>query len=799
MNNTATHSTIPHAFFGALLTALTLWTSLRLGSTDGLLLALSLVGATGLGYGVLRVRRARRDLGLSLAQSLVFWPMWLLVRLRYRIEITGLENMPREGKTLVIANHVSYADAVILGVTLPRRLRFMSNDKFQSVPVLGPLLRLANVVPVSPTRARAAIRTAVDCLDAGEAVAIFPEGHLTRDGQVSAFQDGYRLIARKANAPIVPVYLDGLWGSIFSYKGGRFFWKLPRLKRPTIRLVIGETITSDMSAAETRQLIVDHGVDAFLAKTELTGHLGGWVIEQLAGRMNEIAVIDHAMGRKELDCGKLAAVSLNLSRTIREQCPEKRVGIVLPPGLAGIITNLAVSLAGKTPVNLNFTLGTAALERCFAKAGIETVITAAPVRAQIDGRMPGFPWPARTLDIKELLEALPKWKIVKTLLGLKLGGAKSALKHFQVPAQGDNEEAALLFTSGSDSEPKGVVLTHRNVIGNALQVADCGVLPQGETLLANLPIFHSFGFTVQIWTALGIGVKVVTTPSPLDFKKAADVIEQEQCSILLGTPTFFRPYLKRVEPEKLKTLRIVVGGAEKTPDGFHDAWEARFPNSRYLEGYGLTETTPVTAVNVPDLPAVGDGPATIRTRRGSVGRLFQGMAARIECPDSGKILPPDKTGILQLRGVNIFDGYLDDPDKTAAVLIEDGWFRTGDLARLDADGFLYIEGRLSRFSKIGGEMVPHGAVETELAKAFDVAETELPQIAVSARQDESKGEALVLFTTFDIDGNTLRDKAKQCGLANLWTPKEIRRIDAIPVLPTGKLDLKALKKLAEQA
>ncbi|GHB91484.1 AMP-binding protein [Cerasicoccus arenae] len=797
-SSNASHT--PHLLFITSLGAIVAtWFSLRLGSLCGIALALGTLTAIGLGYGVYRAEQYRHSLGLTFAQSLAYWPMWLLVRLRYQVEVIGLEHLPREGKVLVIANHVSYADAVILGTSLPRRLRFMSNEDLQKKPFVGHFLRLAGVVPVSPARARAAIRIAVESLETGEAVAIFPEGHLTRDGLVAPFQDGYRLIARRANAPVLPVYLDGLWGSVFSFKGGRFFWKWPRFERPTIRIVLGETITADMSAADARQIILDHGADSFEKNPELTDHLGGWVVEKLAARANEVAVVDHSIGRKEMKAGVLAAVALNLSKSIRETCPEKRIGIVLPPGLGGILANLAVSLAGKTPVNLNFTLGSAALQSCFDKAKIQTVITAAPVRAQIDGRMPGFPWPQHTLDVRQQLESIPKWHIIKTLLGIKLFGGASARKRFNVPAKGDREEAGLLFTSGSDGDPKGVVLTHRNVIGNALQVCECGVLPRGEILMANLPIFHSFGFTVQCWTALGVGVKVVTTPSPLDYKKTADIIEQEQCSILLGTPTFYRPYLKRVEPEKLRSLKIVVAGAEKTPDGFHDAWEARFPNSKYLEGYGLTETAPVASVNVPDLPSDGIAPPTIRTRRGSVGRLFQGMAARIECPDTGKILPINQVGILQLRGVNIFAGYLGDPERTKDVILDDDWFRTGDLACCDADGFLYIKGRLSRFSKIGGEMVPHGSVETTLAKAFGVAESETQQLAVSARPDSAKGEALVLFTTFDIDANTLRDKAKEAGLANLWTPKEIRRVEVIPVLPSGKLDLRGLKKLAEQA
>jgi len=774
------------------------WLSLRTEGPGGLIASLLAAAGVGASLAYLKIDGQRRSLGYSWAQAALYWVARAAVRLRYRVEIRGSEHLPREGKVLVMSNHVSYADAVILGAMMPRRLRFLSNANLQSKPIVGSLLRLAGVVPVLPEKARSAIRRSVECLENGEAVAIFPEGHLSRNGETASFQEGFRLIARKAQAPVVPVYLDGLWGSIFSFHGGRFFWKWPQLRRRTVRISIGKPVSTDMSAADARQLVLDQGADAFAQKEELRDSLGAFAIKQLAARAGEVAVVDHATGRRDMKAGVLAAVALRLSKVIREQCPEKRVGIVLPPGLGGILANLAVTLAGKTPVNLNYTLGTAALERCFDKAELKTVLSAAPVRQQVDSRLPGFPWPERTLDIRDLIGGVAKWRIIKTLLGLKIRGARAALARFGVVETGGDDEAALLFTSGSDGDPKGVVLSHRNVIGNVLQVGACGVLPQGETLLANLPIFHSFGFTVQIWTALGVGVKVVTTPSPLDFKKAAEVIAEERCSILLGTPTFLRPYLKRVEPEKLESLKIVVAGAEKTPEGFHEAWEARFPNSHYLEGYGLTETTPVASVNVPDTPGDGDSPPQAGTRRGSVGRLFRGMSARIECPDTGKFLPITQSGILHLRGVNVFQGYLHEPEKTAAVLDDEGWFRTGDLAHCDADGFLYIEGRLSRFSKIGGEMVPHGTVENELAKAFDVASSETPRIAVSSRNDAAKGEALVVFTTFDFDQQTLRRKAKEAGLANLWTPKEIRRVEAIPTLASGKLDLKRLKAMAEE-
>jgi len=341
-----------------------------------------------------------------------------------------------------------------------------------------------------------------------------------------------------------------------------------------------------------------------------------------------------------------------------------------------------------------------------------------------------------------------------------------------------------------------VALTHRNILSNCAQIDTAGLLPTTERILANLPIFHSFGFTVTLWYPLLRGCTVVTLPSPLEVKKIADAIYAESATVLIGTPTFFKPYLKRVAPEKLASLKYLIAGAEKTPEGFADAWEERF-GSTYFEGYGLTETSPVVSVNLPGKPNGIDYPGTSDdgNRRGSVGRLFPGQAARILDPDSRKGLSCDSAGLLALKGPNIFEGYLEDPERTAEVK-EGEWFVTGDLARFDADGFLYIEGRLSRFSKIAGEMVPHGTVEQALVEAYDLLDAEVPMLAVAGRPDEAKGEALVLLAAMDVELEDVREKLAAAGFSNLWIPKELRRVEAIPTLATGKLDLRGIQELA---
>jgi acyl-[acyl-carrier-protein]-phospholipid O-acyltransferase/long-chain-fatty-acid--[acyl-carrier-protein] ligase len=318
-------------------------------------------------------------------------------------------------------------------------------------------------------------------------------------------------------------------------------------------------------------------------------------------------------------------------------------------------------------------------------------------------------------------------------------------------------------------------------------------------MLACLPMFHSFGFTVTLWYPLLRGCAAVTLPSPLDTRKITDAIRDEECTVLVGAPTFLRPLLRKAGRGDLRTLDLVVTGAEKLPTELYDAFREKF----YLEimqGYGLTETAPVSSVNQPDPPMppeTADADRQHGKLTGSVGRLLPGMTARLLDPGTMAELPPTATGLVALRGANIFGGYLGDEPKTRAAF-HDGWFVTGDLGRFDEDGFLFIEGRLSRFSKIGGEMVPHGTVEQTLVKALGVDAGEGYTVVVTGVPDPGKGEALVLLTTLDLAADTVREKLTAAGLTNLWIPRIVRRVEKIPVLSTGKLDLKACQTLAAQ-
>jgi acyl-[acyl-carrier-protein]-phospholipid O-acyltransferase/long-chain-fatty-acid--[acyl-carrier-protein] ligase len=355
----------------------------------------------------------------------------------------------------------------------------------------------------------------------------------------------------------------------------------------------------------------------------------------------------------------------------------------------------------------------------------------------------------------------------------------------------------LLFTSGSSGEPKGVVLSHRNILGNVSQFRVMVNLQENESVMASLPFFHSFGCTVTLWFPILEGLRAVTFPNPLDVAKNAALIHKYGCSLFVATPTFLRSYIRKVEREQLASVRLVVTGAEKLPREVAAAFEEKF-GKQVMEGYGLTETSPVVSVNLPDVAAGEDGKDTQPAYRpGSVGKMAPGIAAHIRDPDDdNKKLSLHDTGMLWLRGPNIFEGYLDEPEKTNAVLNPDGWFKTGDLGRFDEDGFLFIEGRLSRFSKIAGEMVPHETLEAKIAEALGFPVDGERRVAVVGVPDEVKGEALVLLSTVDVSAGDLRQKLSAMGVPNLWAPRTIRRIEALPVLGTGKLDLKGCKDLA---
>jgi acyl-[acyl-carrier-protein]-phospholipid O-acyltransferase/long-chain-fatty-acid--[acyl-carrier-protein] ligase len=729
-------------------------------------------------------------------EGLLRLALGLLGRTFYRVTPIGLEALPATGGVLLLPNHISYVDAVILQLACPRPIRFLVYDQIYRARFLHWGLRLLGAIPISPKIARTAIETAVNALARGEVVCLFPEGALTRTATLQKLNRGYELIARKAHVPVMPVWLENVWGSIFSYYGGQFFWKLPRVVPLRVWLYFGAPISAAEARPEVvRRSLYDLSEAAFEARPELQSHVGFESLRGLRKRFFTTVLTDAHAGNKSLTGGELLTVGIVLSFWLRKNVPEKRVGIVLPPGLGATIANLGVVLSGKIPVNLNFTAGRAANEAAIGRAGIHRLITAPALVEQIKD----FPWLENQIDIGALIKGFSpalrkRWWLLARLAPLFL-----LRRWLGVPLRGDREEAALLFTSGSAGEPKAVVLTHRNILANTAQIG--AVLGQIhlESILGSLPVFHSFGFTVTFWWPLLGGPRVVTYPNPLDAQKLVETIERHKLQLLITTPTFLRAFLRKAKPEQLRSLKMVVTGAEKLPLDLLREFEAKF-GIQVSEGYGMTEASPVVAVNLFDEPPSKMNPDGVLGRRiGSVGRMVPGLTASIRDPETGEELDLFQSGMLWLRGANVFEGYFKETDQTTAVLKE-GWYKTGDMGRLDEDGFLFIEGRMSRFSKIAGEMVPHLTVEQKITEALDLhpAHGEGPAVAVVSIPDEKRGESLVVLAAVPIVQAELRKRLAAMGLPNLWIPKVVRQVEAIPILATGKLDLRACQRLASQ-
>ena len=712
-----------------------------------------------------------------------------LAPLIYRVTATGVEHLPAGG-FLLLPNHISFVDAIVLLLASPRKIRFIIDDAYYRHPILSPFLRLAGCIPITPRRAKEAMRAAADLIRAGEIVCLFPEGQLSRSGSLLRLRRGYELIARQAEAPVVPVWMDELWGSIFSFKGGRFFAKWPKQLPYPVAVAFGRPLSPEQAdIATVREELLKLGEMCYSNRAVLREHLAYACLRGLKRSPFGTAIID-GLDHSTLSRGKLLGVATALARHLRQRCPEPRIGIVLPPGKAGVLANVAVMLAGKVPVNLNFTSSTEAIRSAQTQAGLRTIISARPMAKKIEN----FPWTPETLHLDEVLPAMKPaimaWWLVSLITPARL---LAALLH--VPRVGDRNEAILLFTSGSSGMPKGVPLTHRNILGNVSQFSMMLASRPDDLVVASLPFFHSFGCTVTLWFPMIEGVKIVTYPSPLEAAKIAALVERYKATIMFATPTFLRAYLRKAEPPQLRSLRLLITGAEKLQTDVANAFQERFGMPVY-EGYGLTETSPVVSVNLPDPAPPKDGVSVQPSSRlGSTGKMAPGIAAEIRDPESGEKLTLHETGMLWLRGPNIFDGYLNDPERNAEVL-HDGWFKSGDLGRFDEDGFLFIEGRLSRFSKMGGEMVPHELVEQKILSALKLDAQAERLIAVMGVSDEAKGEALVLLSSIDIDSQQLRAALRAAEVPNLWVPRTIRRVEEIPVLASGKLDLGKCKELA---
>jgi acyl-[acyl-carrier-protein]-phospholipid O-acyltransferase/long-chain-fatty-acid--[acyl-carrier-protein] ligase len=718
----------------------------------------------------------------KLPDFFVRFTLWLLTHTIYRITIVGRPNIPQRGPALIIANHVSTIDGALIGACIQRFVRFIVYGPYYRLPFAHALLRRMHAIPVTAGNRREvvdAIEQARAELVAGHVVCIFAEGAVSRTGNLLPFKRGFERIVQGLDVPVIPVYLDRVWGSIFSFKREKFFWKVPERLPYPVTVAFGDPLPSTVTAGEARLAIMELGSDAMAHRRTPADALHKAFARGARRRFWRFAMADSTGQR--LTYGRALMASLVLGRVLaRRTRGETNVGLLLPASVGGALANIATFMAGRVPVNLNFTIGPEALAAAVAQADIRTIVTSKLFlrKASIEPR-------PEMVFLEDLRETIG--------IGDKLFGL---LQTLFVPARwlgargGSSALATIVFSSGSTGVPKGVMLSHGNLLSNVDAMAQIFPMTRDDCFIGVLPFFHSFGLTGTLWFPLLQGCGVAYHPNPMDAKTVGELAGTYRGSMLISTPTFCNAYLRRCTREQFAHLKYAIVGAEKLRQPLATAFREQF-GIDLLEGYGCTEMAPVVAVNRPNV----EHPREPQTgmKAGSVGHPIPGVSAKVVDQTTGEDVAPGREGLLLVKGPNLMVGYLQQPERTAEV-IREGWYVTGDIGMIDEDGFIFITDRLSRFSKIGGEMVPHLKVEEAINAILGDSLS-----AVTAVPDPARGERLVAFyTRADVQPDVLWERLCQTDLPKLWLPKRecLMPIDAIPTLGTGKIDLRRLRELA---
>ena len=731
-----------------------------------------------------------------LPQSMLRLIISYIIGNKYRLQVLGLKNMPETGGVLMLGNHISWIDWAIVQMASPRPIRFVMIRNIYERWYLRWFLNIFNVIPISTGASRSALQEVHDSLNNGEVVCLFPEGTISRTGQLSKFQPGYEKAAENANAIILPFYLHGLWGSWFS----RSSEKLKDLRntgtKHDIIVAFGEQLPIDTSAQDLKRHIFELSIDSWEHYTEQLPVIGSAFIDTAKRNSGEFMIADPMTGT--LTGNKFLTSVICFSRLIRKYSPEQNIGFLLPTSIAGSIANMAAILQGKTVVNLNFTANREALQASVTKAGIKSIYTSHKFIEKLakKGVDIGNAFPDSQLIYMEGLK--PEINKTTSLLTfiLVLVFPASLLKLLYCKKVSINSPAAILFSSGSEGLPKGVVLSHRNIMANLKQISDMLNIQDTDVVMANLPLFHAFGLTVTTFMPLVEGIPMICHPDPTDSVNIAKAIAKYRATFLCSTSTFLRLYIKnkRIHPLMLESLRIVVAGAEKLNPDVRDAFKLKF-NKDILEGYGATETTPVVSVNIPDALDVNYWQVQFGNKQGTVGLPLPGSSFRIVDPGTLDELKTGEDGLILIGGSQVMLGYLDDEEKTSEVItIIDGkrWYKTGDKGHLDEDGFLTIVDRYSRFAKLGGEMISLTAVEESVRDSLDQPELEL--VAVNF-PDEKKGEKVAIMITRNIELADIKKAMLDAGVNPLMIPATVKIVDEIPTLGSGKTDFKLAKKI----
>jgi acyl-[acyl-carrier-protein]-phospholipid O-acyltransferase/long-chain-fatty-acid--[acyl-carrier-protein] ligase len=712
--------------------------------------------------------------------------LWALTHTIYRIKIVGRPNIPERGPALLVCNHVSFIDGALVGACIQRFVRFLVWGPYYHRRGINWMMTRLHAIPISASRedlVRAIEQVRTD-LSEGHVVCIFAEGSVSRTGNLLPFRRGFERMVEGLDVPIIPVYLDRVWGSVFSFKGEKFFWKRPERLPYPVTIAFGDPMPSTSGAVAVRQAVMELGTEAIGHRRPDRDLLHAGFMQGAKRHWRRLAMADSTGQR--LSYGRSLVGSLLLARQIeRRGGTGEMVGILLPASVGGALANIAMLAAGRIPVNLNFTAGPDAMETAIQECNIRTILTSRRFLEKA-----GIEATASMVCVEDLMSAMTGIEKLSVLLQARLWPAWLLVRRYGGRGRTADSLATIIFSSGSTGVPKGVMISHRNILANVDSIAQVFPMGPDDCFLGVLPFFHSFGLTGTLWFPLLQGCGLVYHANPMDAKTVGELAETYRASMLISTPTFCQAYARRCTPEQFAHLRYAIVGAEKLREPLASAFQERF-GVALLEGYGCTEMSPVVAVNRPD--AVFGRERQVGTKAGSVGHPIPGVAAKIVDQDTGEGPIYGRAGLLLVKGPNMMQGYLGQPQRTAEVF-RGGWYVTGDIATIDEDGFIFITDRLSRFSKIGGEMVPHLKIEDTINELIGEASS-----AVTAIPDAARGERLVAFYMRpDIPPDELWEQLAATDLPRLWLPRRdsLIQVEAIPTLGTGKVDLRKLRELA---
>jgi acyl-[acyl-carrier-protein]-phospholipid O-acyltransferase/long-chain-fatty-acid--[acyl-carrier-protein] ligase len=712
--------------------------------------------------------------GWVLRRQLTKLVMRLVLRLLYRVRVEGIEHarnaMPH---AVIVANHASFLDGLLLGAFLPGDPIFAVDTQIAAKWWAQPFLALVHAAPVDPTNPLS-IRTMIRAVEGGSSCIIFPEGRITTTGSLMKVYEGPAVIAERTRAALVMVRIEGAEYTPFSRLANkvrrRWFPRICLRILPPRRLSAPEGLTGRQRRVALRRALADEMVTSAFAAAPIESTLFDALLDARDVHGGGHVVLDD-IDYKPMTYRGLVTASYALGRVIAKRTKQlERVGVLLPTSRGAVVTFFALQATARVPAMLNFSTGPAsALAACRA-AQISLVLTSRRFveKAKLDALVAAL---ASEVTVVYLEDVRGQIGVLARLVAL----CRSLMSRPQRRSERANDPAVVLFTSGSEGTPKGVVLSHRNLLANRHQLAVVVDVSPKDVVLNALPVFHSFGLTGGLLLPLLAGVRTFLYPSPLHYRTVPELAYGIDATILFGTDTFLAGYARVADPYDFYTVRYVFAGAERVKPETRRAWFEKF-GIRILEGYGTTETAPALAVNT-----------AMHFRPGTVGRLLPGIEHRLE-----RVEGIDAGGRLFVRGPNVMLGYLRVENPGVLQPPPDGWYDTGDIVDVDADGFVSIKGRAKRFAKVAGEMVPLGVVEDLVAKVWPQATH-----AVVAVPDMKRGEQLVLVTDQDDPTRAaILAAAREAGLPEIYVPRSIVPVESVPLLGSGKIDYVNVGQLA---